>query len=141
WDGVLAGCPITISFVACRNELDGTRVASFVLSNRSAQIVTFIADKAGLPCYKVYEAFRIPGTTSLSFTITNHNLQEFLQSKPAVLQPQSSIVFPVRIGPKVTNETIMISYMTPSICIRQLVRDLSYLFRENSPAEAYSHYA
>ena len=140
WDGIPAKCPITVSFLNQSNHADGTRVASFVLSNRRAQKVTIITDAAGLPYYAVYEAFRNPVATNLSITITNHTLQEFLRSKTATLQPRSNIAFPVRIAAKVTNEMIIIDYMTPKSRVSELISEGLELLRLKRPGEAFAKY-
>jgi hypothetical protein len=104
-----ARSPITVALVSQTNEIDGSRLATFCMSNRSAVAVEYLGDGTSIPYYQLLEYF--PRNAMGFSAVTNHNRERFRRARAATVQPGGSAKFPVRIPAGLTGEVILINYL------------------------------
>jgi len=103
-----ARSPINVSLVSQTNEIDGSRLVTFCMSNRSAAEVVYTSEGNPLPHYSLLE-YLPPNEMGFS-VVTNH--QEPFPHGPRLssVQPRGTVKFPVRIPAGLTGAVILINY-------------------------------
>ena len=130
--------PLTVSFVGVTNDNDGSRVASFCMSNRSPKTLLYIGNGTSLPYCDLIEYFP-PDKTGM-VVMTNHNQQQAFQARSARLQPKSNLTFSVRIPAGVTGEVIVLHYMPQRITYQNMVQELKRALGMRGTHYAYENF-